>query len=191
MKRVRKYIKVFALFFLSWFLIHSVIITADGLNDNVQKADAALILGNTVKENGELSDRLKARVDKGLELYQKGFVKKIIVSGGLGKEGFYEADEMEKYLISKGVNTNDIIADNKASTTYWTAFNYLKIQKNFNFKSVIIVSQYFHISRTRMMLKNLGVNNIYSAHPDYFELRDVYAIPREFFAYYKHLWFGK
>jgi vancomycin permeability regulator SanA len=191
MKIFKRCIKIFLLFFLSWVLIHCIVIVIDGLNDNYQKADVALILGNTVKENGELSDRLKARVDKGLELYQKGFVKKIIVSGGLGKEGFYEADEMGKYLLSKGVDKNDIVTDNKASTTYWTAFNYLKIQKDFNFSSVIIVSQYFHISRTRMMLNRLGVENVYSAHPEYFELRDVYSIPREFFAYYKHLWFGE
>lgn len=35
----------------------------------------------------------------GLQLYEKNRVKKIIVSGGFGKEGFYEGDKMKEYLI--------------------------------------------------------------------------------------------
>jgi vancomycin permeability regulator SanA len=188
---MKKYIKYSFILFLSWFIIHSLIITIDGLNDNYIKADVALILGNTVKENGELSDRLKARVDKGLNLYQKQVVKKIIVSGGLGKEGFYEGDEMKKYLVLKGVNEKDIIVDNQGNTTLLSAFNYLKIQKEFNLKSVVVVSQYFHISRIRLMLKELGCANVYSAPAEYWEIRDVYSVFREFFAYYQYLLFKK
>jgi vancomycin permeability regulator SanA len=187
---MNKIFKVLLLVFLSWFLIHVLVTVMDGLSDNYQTADVALILGNTVKENGELSGRLKARVNRGLDLYREHSVKKILVSGGLGKEGFYEGVEMKKYLVLNGVNEDDIIVDNNGNTTYMTASNYLAIQKIHKFKSVIIISQYFHISRTRLMLKDLGVDSITSAHARYFELRDFYSVPREFFAYYQYLLFN-
>ena len=54
-----------------------------------------------------------------------------------------------------------------------------------NFKSAITVSQYFHQTRTKKLFRNKGFDNIESASPNYFEIRDFYSIFREFVAYYK------
>jgi vancomycin permeability regulator SanA len=177
--------------FLLWILIHSLVITVDGLNDHFKRADCILILGNTVNKDGTLSLRLQSRVDKGLELYNKKLAPKIIVSGGLGKEGYYEAKEMKKYLLSKGVNNNDVIMDDEGLTTYETMVNYVPMAKENNFNSVIIVSQFYHITRSRRMIKSLGVENNYTAHSNYFEFRDFYSVLREFVAYYGFLIRGK
>ena len=177
--------------FLLWLLIHSIIITIDGLNDYLKKADCILILGNTVNQDGTLSHRLQSRVDKGYELYENKIASKIIVSGGLGKEGYYEAREMKKYLLSKGVNEHDIIMDDEGLTTYETMLNYVPIAKEHHFNSVIIVSQFYHLTRSRKMIKSLGVKNIYTAHSNYFELRDFYSVLREFVAYYGFCLRGK
>jgi len=181
---MKKRIRFFLLFLASWLIIHSTVITIDGLNNNVEKTDCILILGNQINKDGTLSDRLKSRVDKGLELYLMKFAPKIIVSGGLGKEGYYEAREMKKYLLSKGVNSNDIIVDDKALTTYQTMCNYIPTAKRHHFNSVIIVSQFYHISRSRSILHALGVSSISTEHAEYFEWRDLYSVIREFFAYY-------
>ncbi len=172
------------LLFALWILTHIIFITIDGLNDRIQKADCILILGNTVNQDGTLSDRLQSRVDKGFELYSLHYTSKIIVSGGLGKEGHYEAREMKNYLVNKGMNPDDVIADEKAMTTQETMTNYIPIAKSHNFNSVIVVSQFFHLTRSKTMLRRLGVKNIYAGHSDYFELRDGYALLREFVAFY-------
>lgn len=86
---MKKFFKIAFSFLGIWFLAHSIFIIFDGLNDRNSKADVAIVLGNKVNEDGTLSDRLKARLDKSIELYKNGRVKKIIVSGGLGKEGFW------------------------------------------------------------------------------------------------------
>jgi vancomycin permeability regulator SanA len=52
-----------------------------------------------------------------------------------------------------------------------------------NMQSALIISQYFHISRTRLALKNQGISQIYSAHAHFFEARDVYSITREVFGF--------
>ena len=53
-----------------------------GLHDDVQHADVALVLGNTVQTDGTPSPRLQARLDKTLELYRAGYFPAIIASGG-------------------------------------------------------------------------------------------------------------
>jgi vancomycin permeability regulator SanA len=44
---------------------------------------------------------LKARLDKTIELYRNHTVKDVLVSGGFGKEGYWEGSEMKKYLLEK------------------------------------------------------------------------------------------
>ena len=182
--KVKKSIRLFFIFLSSWILLHSIFITIDGLNDVIQKADCILILGNTVNKDGTLSYRLQSRVDKGLELYTQHVATKIIISGGLGKEGYFEAREMKNYLLKKGVPSNDIIIDDKALTTYETMCNFIPLAKKHQLKSVIIVSQFYHLNRSKAMLKSLGFKNYFTAHSNYFELRDFYSLLREFFAYY-------
>ena len=167
-----------------WFLGHITYVTVDGLSQNNKIADIALILGNKVNEDGTLSKRLEKRLECGLNLYQNGQVKKIIVSGGLGKEGYYEGDKMKDYLIKNNVPDSLVIIDNFGNNTLATVNNALKLKESLRFKSIIVVSQYFHLTRTKMLFKKQGFNNISSASPTYFEFRDFYSLLREFVAYY-------
>ena len=169
---------------LCWFIIHTIYIAYDGLNDDIHKADVAVVLGTTVHEDGTLSNRLKKRLDCGLALYKNNQIETIIVSGGLGKEGHYEGDAMKNYLIRCGVPNEDIIVDNEGNNTRATVQNVIKLQEKYNFKSITVVSQYFHITRTKMLFRKNTTISIYSASPYYFEFRDVYSLIREFFGYY-------
>ncbi len=183
----RRKIKLVIILFLIWFLGHSIFITIDGLIDNKKSSDVAVILGNKVNEDGSLSERLEKRLECGLQLYKNDRVKKIIVSGGLGKEGFYEGDKMKTFLVEKGVPDSLIIIDNFGNNTLATVENTIKLKKKLNFESIIVVSQYFHVTRTKMLFKKRGIKNISSASPNYFEIRDFYSILREFAAYYTEL----
>ena len=185
MKKFYKIIKSILLLIVVWFLIHSIYITIDGLNDKHKNADVAIVLGNKVNEDGTLSERLKARLDKSIELYNQKRVKSIIVSDGLGKEGFWEGKKMQEYLIENKIPTEKISVDNYGNDTEKTVENSIRIMDSLHYKSAISVSQYFHQTRTKKLFRNKGFENIESASPDYFELRDFYSIFREFVAYYK------
>lgn len=80
-----------------WFIIHQIIIITNGLLSKPNKSEYAVILGNKVNNDSTLSKRLKARVLKALDLYNNSLVKKVFVSGGLGKEGFYEAQKNGRF----------------------------------------------------------------------------------------------
>jgi len=184
MKKLIKYLKFIVVLIISWFVIHTVYIITNGLADNGEKADIAIILGNKVNEDGTLSARLEKRLETGIELYKNHRVKNILVSGGLGKEGFYEGDKMKEFLISNAIPDSVIFVDNYGNNTRLTVENSLKFQQKYKFKSIIVVSQYFHVTRTKKLFKDQGFENISSVSPRYFEWRDLYSILREFPAYY-------
>ncbi|MBH0142681.1 YdcF family protein, partial [Pseudomonas syringae pv. tomato] len=66
------------------FILTAGLIAMDGLSDNAQTSDAAIVLGSKVTPDGVPSARLQARLDRAVELYRQGRVRNIIVSGGTG-----------------------------------------------------------------------------------------------------------
>lgn len=180
----RKFLRFLIYTFILWFIGHTAYIAFDGLTDKNKNADLAVILGNKVNTDGSLSERLEKRLTCGLQLYKNGRVKIILVSGGLGKEGFYEGTRMRDYLIQNDVPSDKIIVDNKGNNTIATVDNTLKLTYSLHFKSLIVVSQYFHVTRTKMLFRKRGFDEVSSASPHYFEFRDLYSLTREFFAYY-------
>ena len=166
---------------------HMAVVTIDGVKDELKAVDVAVILGNKVEENGKPSERLQCRLDRAVELYNKKYFKYVIVSGGVGKEGFDEAKVMKEYLIKQGVPEEKIFMDSQGNNTLLTAKNSKKIMDSKDLKSVMVISQFYHISRTKLAFKKVGFEKVYSAHGKYFELRDIYSLVREVPAYYKYL----
>ncbi|QOY38578.1 YdcF family protein [Anaerobacillus isosaccharinicus] len=182
---LKKFDFLFIVLFL-WFILHTAIIVTDGVNDELAAVDIAVVLGNKVELDGQPSNRLKARLDKSVELYEEGYFKYILVSGGIGIEGFDEAKVMKEYLVNKGIPSELIIEDSNGYNSFMTAENTKAIMKDLNIKSVMVITQYFHITRTKLAFNKLGFENVYSAHAEIFEYRDLYSITREFPAYYKY-----
>ena len=166
----------------------SVVISIAGSIDNIARSDVAVVLGNTVNPDGKPSARLQARLDKTIQLYQQGIFKNTIVSGGLGKEGFDEAIVMKQYLVAQGLPSAQIYVDSQGNTTYLTAKYTAHLMTEHHWQSAIAISQYFHLPRTRLALQRFGVKTVYTAHADFFELRDLYSTVREVFSYCSYLW---
>lgn len=182
----RKRLKKLILFFFLWFTFHTVVICYDGLRNNITQADVAIVLGNKVNKDGTLSERLEKRLECGLTLYKSGLVNKLIVSGGKGKEGYYEAEKMKDYCISHGIPDSLILVDNDGYNTRATVKNTFQFLNKDS--KIIVVSQYYHVSRTKMLYKKAGIQSVQCSSPKFFELHDFYSIVREFFAFYSQMW---
>lgn len=167
-----------------WSLIHSIYIIADGMRDKDGKAELAVVLGNKVNQDGSLSDRLAARLNQSIKLYREDRVKKILVSGGLGKEGYWEGSKMKEYLVKNQIPTEAVIVDNYGNTTEMTVKNTIRICDSLHITRLISVSQYYHQTRIKKLFKDKQFYTIESSSPRYFEIRDFYSIFREFMAYY-------
>jgi vancomycin permeability regulator SanA len=168
---------------IALLILGAGIISIAGLSDNIDRSDVAVVLGNTVDPNGKPSAQLQARLDKTIQLYQQGIFKNTIVSGGVGKEGFDEAVVMKQYLVANGLPTARIYVDSQGNNTYLTAKRTAQLMTEHKWQSAIAISQYFHLPRTKLALQRFGVKTVYTAHADFFELRDLYSTIREVFSY--------
>ncbi|MGP4042046.1 YdcF family protein [Gracilibacillus sp. D59] len=174
---------------ITFFIIHTAVITIDGLSDEREASEIGVVLGNKVNKDGTPSKRLQERLDKAVSLYLDDRLQTIIVSGGIGKEGHDEAAVMKEYLIKKGVPDSFIIQDSNGYDTEMTAKNTLEIahQHDLSTESITVITQFFHISRSKLAMKQHGFTKVYGAHAEYFEWRDIYSTIREFPAFYKYL----
>lgn len=86
---------------------------------------------------------------------------------------------MAAYLIGHGVPAEKIVVDSEGVNTEASARNTARLLKERSGRSVMVISQYFHISRAKLALRKSGVQEVYSAHAYLFDLRDLYSIPRE------------
>ncbi|HEX4373271.1 MAG TPA: YdcF family protein [Puia sp.] len=188
--RLNKKIKIFLYFIVAWFALHSIYICYDGLHNYKGNADVEIVLGNEVYADSSVSLPLKGRLDKALELYKNKRVKKIFVSGGRGDNGVAEGDAMKSYLIKKNVPPIDITADNNGRNTYFTAKDFIALNDSMHFTSAIAVTSFYHITRTKYIIRKLGFKNVEGVSSDaIFLSKDWMGIIREFFAFYKYLIF--
>jgi vancomycin permeability regulator SanA len=187
--KVNKWLKWFLGLCLAWFGIHAVYVTWEGLHSYPGKADIAIVLGNTVYADSSLSPWLKGRVDKALELYRQGRVPDIMVSGGKGEYGVEEGTAMQRYLLGKGIPAEHIIVDNAGHNTYLTARNFLALDSVRHFHSAIVVTSFYHITRSRYIVRKLGFKHVYGVSSDAFFWQDGYGLFRDFIAFYKYVLF--
>ena len=122
--------------------------------ESLDDIDCILVLGCGVWGE-EPSPMLSDRLEKGIELYKKGIAKKIIMSGDHGRSDYDEVNVMKKYAIDRGVSSEDIFMDHAGFSTYESMY---RAKEVFNVKSVVIVSQEYHLYRAIYIAKNLGLN---------------------------------
>ena len=155
------------------------VIVADGLHDRPGRSDLAVVLGNKVETNGQPSPRLAARLDSALELWRRGLCGRILVSGGVGVEGFDEAAVMKSYLVAHGVPHAVVVTDSTGYDTYRTAFATAKYMTQNGLRTATIVTQFFHVTRTRVALQRFGVACPNNVHARFFEWRALWQVLRE------------
>lgn len=186
-KRTKRSLLLVVLSVTLAFTLAAALIVADGLTDYLHAADVAIVPGNTVEKDGRPSARLGARLDQTIALYRQGLFREVIVSGGVGSEGFDEAEVMKRYLVERGVPEGSIHVDSGGATTHLTARNASRMMRENGWQSALVVTQYFHVPRMRLAMQRSGVTPVFSAHAPYFERRDVYSIAREVVGYVAYL----
>ena len=190
------YIKKFIDIGLNAILCYFYCITLANLYCNLMAAnhkpeydkDFVIILGAKVLEDGSLSPALQSRVEKAIEFAneQKEKSNKRIIfvpSGGQGKdEVISEAEAMKNYLIKKGIDSKDIIIENKSTNTIQNIrFSKQKIDEINREGKILFTTNNYHVFRSGIIASNEGIEceGIGSKTKWYFYTN---ALIREFFA---------
>lgn len=130
-------------------------------NTTNYEEDAVIVLGAAV--HGKTPSRtLRHRLDKAAQYHQNNPDALIIVSGGQGNgEDISEAEAMKTYLVEKGVNSDIIIKEAQATSTYEN-FTFSKsildtrLGSNYN---VCFITNEYHIFRALLCANQSGVYN--------------------------------
>lgn len=149
-----------------WFGNILIEIHKVGNTDNAVKSDAILVLG-AAQYNGRPSPVFRARLDHALALYKKRLAPKVVVVGGKARGDTYtEADSGVHYLLRRGIPSSSLVAVPHGRSTYSS----LRAAKNMlqpkHVRSLIIVSDRFHMYRSLEMAKSLGFRVTGSPTPD-------------------------
>ena len=169
-------------------LLHIGSLLADGFYPPALPADVAIVLGSKVHPDGRPSSGLQRRLERALQIFRAGGVKAIIVSGGRGVEGFEEADAMRGVLIKAGIPPDKIITDRTGNNTRLTAIHAAEIIKANHWHSAVAISQYYHVPRAKLALRQQGIQQVSGAAAEYrFAWTDPISIARECAGFYAYL----
>ena len=117
-------------------------------------ADCILVLGCGVREDGTPSLMLRDRLETGAALYEAGAAPKLLMSGDHGRKDYDEVNLMKDYAMEKGIPSEDIFLDHAGFSTYDSRGRARDI---FCAKTVVIVSQEYHLYRALYLAEKLGL----------------------------------
>lgn len=150
---------------------------------NLNDIDCVVVLGAGIWGDRP-SPMLEDRLDTAVDLYQKGIVSKIIMSGDHGHNNYDEVNVMKQYAIDQGVPSSDIFMDHAGFSTYDSIYRAKEI---FNADKVIIVTQEYHLYRALYIANKLGLEAYgVRANPKQYsgqlfrELREILARNKDF-----------
>jgi uncharacterized SAM-binding protein YcdF (DUF218 family) len=145
-----------ALFVISIAYV-SLRIERQSTRDEARSADVILVLG-AAEYRGRPSQVLRARLDHALELYHRKLAPLILTTGGAGGDPvFTEGGVGRSYLIGHGVPAEAIIVENEGETTVESTAMAGEIMRRMSLRSVIVVSDGYHIYRVKRMLQFRGL----------------------------------
>ena len=153
------------------------------------KADGVVVLGCSVRPNGEASPMLKDRMQTAVSFYKEASVSKMLVSGDNQNEDYNEVSVMKALAVEDGVVADEVYMDHTGLNTYDTMVH----SKEFFGKgaTIVIVTQSYHLYRAIYLARQLGLNAYgVSADVDGSYRGQMYREVREVAARLKDFWYG-
>lgn len=188
MKRiVRSLLFIFVASFLLWsILVFSIY--RDSVTEQREKADALVVMGAS-QWNGRPSPALRDRLDHAHTIFKDGYVKYIILTGGIA-EGDTQSESSvgKKYLVNAGVPESVILIEEKGHTTLESLKEVSRITKEKDLDRILFVSHGYHLYRVRKMAEDLDIREpMISAVPIKNDKKKVKLILRESIVYLVYL----
>lgn len=135
-------------------------------SDEARPVEAIVVLG-AAQYNGRPTTVLRARLDQALALYDRNLAPVMVVTGGK-QEGDVttEAEASREYLVEHGVPRSAILMENAGRDTWQSLQGVATMLKPRDLSRVLLVSDGFHLLRSKKMARDLGLNPVASAAPD-------------------------
>lgn len=126
----------------------------------------AIVLGAAVWPGEKPSPTLARRTAKAVDLFRSGQVNAILGCGGLGRHPPSEAEVIRRSCRAAGVPDEGILCEDQSTSTAENLANALAILADHDVAGVIVVTDRYHIPRTRILARRLGLEaNFVAAAP--------------------------
>ena len=123
-------------------------------------ADAIVVMG-AAQYNGNPSPVLRARLDTALDAYRRGLAPVVIVTGGSQPgDAFTEAGTSRDYLAARGLPLDAIFMEDEGRSTRESLRNAAVIARAEGLETVLIVSDGFHLFRSELIARDLGLDPV-------------------------------
>lgn len=124
----------------------------------------ALVLGNRALIDGAPNPCLIGRVDKGLEVLRFLNGSTLVVSGGLDREDMqFESQVMADHAVATGF-TGTVVQERQSTSTYENLKYSTPLLQAAGSKRVVIVTEPYHLWRTRLMVQAQGLDKQFEVH---------------------------
>lgn len=120
----------------------------------VLDADAILVLGARVWDSGEPSGILEDRLIIGIAAYHAGVSDRLLMSGDHGTADYDEVNAMKTYALEQGVPSEAVFMDHAGFSTYESLY---RARDVFQVRSVVIVTQRYHLYRALYIAERMGL----------------------------------
>lgn len=129
-----------------------------GAVDQARPSDAAIVLGAAVRGSAP-SPVFAARIDHGIDLYRRGVVQRLIVTGGVGDgAAVAESAAARAYAVRAGVPAADILTEDRSRTTLQNLTEARAIMAAEGLRTALIVSDPLHLRRALIQAGDLGID---------------------------------
>ncbi len=155
---MKKSIIILTSLLLSYFILNSIRIYVYSFEYYEEKTDVAIVLGAGT-QNGKLSPIFRERINHSILLYKKGLVKKIIFTGGIGKNQIQSDSQIAKtYALSHHIAKKDILIEEVSKYTFENLEQAKQIIDSVGLESVLLVSDPLHMKRAMMLANNNDID---------------------------------
>jgi SanA protein len=131
---------------------------------NAPPASVALVLGTSKRrENGHPNLHFDSRITAAADLFKRGKVRHLLVSGDNRSPYYNEPRDMRDALIARGVPSSAITCDFAGLRTLDSV---VRAKDVFGLKHCAIISDGWHVPRALFIARKIGLDGIGIASPD-------------------------
>ena len=117
----------------------------------------AIVFGAGLNRSGGPTPVLYDRVATAVDLYQRGLVDKLLLTGDNRFENYNEPEAMRQTALQLGVPDRDLVLDYAGRRTYDSCYRAREI---FGVERAILVTQAFHLDRAMYLCASFGIDTI-------------------------------
>ena len=153
-------VQLLILFFIITFLyLEASSYSSDNWALSKDKKNVVVVFGAAVWSGNKPSPSLSSRVDKAIELYNKGYAGKILLTGSNAPGELSEAEVAFNYAKELGLDTTKIYLEQETtSSSEQIQFIKTNLVPDDDIKDIIIISDSYHLPRVLEISRFYNIN---------------------------------